>query len=95
LWEILGTDPDFVIVFEAIGNNVEVPLKVMASFVPQSLFGERLDSVVGGDLESLADPSPIREEEVALGITAFADDAFQDSPVVWASDELEIDLEHV
>ena len=93
--QIPGTDPDFVIIFEAIGNNVEVPLKVMASFVLQSFPGKCGDIVIGGNLESLADPSPIRKEEVALGITAFADDAFEDAPVVRPSNELEVNLEHV
>jgi len=93
--KVLGTHPDFVLVFEAISDNVQVSLEVMASVVLQSLFGKRGDNVVGGYLESLADPSPVRTEEVALGITAFADDAFEDFPVVRSSHELESDFDHV
>ena len=95
LREILGTDPDFVIVFQPIGHNVEVPLKIMASLVLQALPGKRGDSVVRCYLESLADPSPIGEEEVSLGVTAFADDAFEGSTVLGTTDELENDFEHV
>jgi len=93
--KILGTNPDFFIVFETISDNVEMPLKVMVSLVLQSLPAKRLDSVVGSNLESLADPSAIRKEKAPLGIAAFADDAFEDFPVVRSPPELESDFEHV
>ena len=66
----------------------------MGSLVLQSLPEKCLDSVVGSNLESLADLPPIREEEVSLGVTALADNAFEDFSVVRSSNELKIDLVH-
>jgi hypothetical protein len=94
LRDVLGADPDLAVVFQTIGDDVKVPLEVMPRVFLELLFDQRFDGIIGCDLESLPDASPIRDEETAFCVAGLSDDAPQNSTVVWSADELENDLKH-